>query len=202
MKKYKIQILLFLLMISIAGLSIFYKLKLNEIPDSIDSKNQTESEIQKVWIQFANSILTDDLKETKRLSTNCIYCPECLTNTPEEESRLEKFQDSNYDKLYSDLSYISIDTFLEKDKPLFLNAEIKTKLLNPNNYKIDLEDPIPDLFNRSCILSKEEFNSTKVYAVLVTVQKPTFNSEEGSAMKFTFIRTKKGLRFCEYLSIP
>ncbi|WP_061296100.1 hypothetical protein [Leptospira interrogans] len=199
MKKYKIQILLFLLMISIAGLSIFYKLKLNETPDSIDSKNQTESEIQKVWIQFANSILTDDLKETKRLSTNCIYCPECLTNTPEEESQ---FQDSNYDKLYSDLSYISIDTFLEKDKPLFLNAEIKTKLLNPNNYKIDLEDPIPDQFNRSCILSKEEFNSTKVYAVLVTVQKPTFNSEEGSQMKFTFIRTKKGLRFCEYLSIP
>ncbi|WML96048.1 hypothetical protein RBB68_17695 [Leptospira interrogans] len=202
MKKYKIQILLFLLMISIAGLSIFYKLKLNETPDSIDSKNQTESEIQKVWIQFANSILTDDLKETKRLSTNCIYCPECLTNTPEEESRLEKFQDSNYDKLYSDLSYISIDTFLEKDKPLFLNAEIKTKLLNPNNYKIDLEDPIPDRFNRSCILSKEEFSSTKVYAVLVTVQKPTSNSEEGSQRKFTFIRTKKGLRFCEYLSIP
>lgn len=202
MKKYKIQILLFLLMISIAGLSIFYKLKLNETPDSIDSKNQTESEIQKVWIQFANSILTDDLKETKRLSTNCIYCPECLTNTPEEESRLEKFQDSNYDKLYSDLSYISIDTFLEKDKPLFLNAEIKTKLLNPNNYKIDLEDPISDRFNRSCILSKEEFNSTKVYAVLVTVQKPTSNSEGDLQRKFTFIRTKKGLRFCEYLSIP
>ncbi len=189
-------------MISIAGLSIFYKLKLNETPDSIDSKNQTESEIQKVWIQFANSILTDDLKETKRLSTNCIYCPECLTNTPEEESRLEKFQDSNYDKLYSDLSYISIDTFLEKDKPLFLNAEIKTKLLNPNNYKIDLEDLIPDRFNRSCILSKEEFSSTKVYAVLVTVQKPTSNSEGDLQRKFTFIRTKKGLRFCEYLSIP
>ncbi|WP_061243731.1 hypothetical protein [Leptospira interrogans] len=202
MKKYRIQILLFLLMISIAGLSIFYKLKLNETPDSIDSKNQTESEIQKVWIQFANSILTDDLKETKRLSTNCIYCPECLTNTPEEESRLEKFQDSNYDKLYSDLSYISIDTFLEKDKPLFLNAEIKTKLLNPNNYKIDLEDLIPDRFNRSCILSKEEFSSTKVYAVLVTVQKPTSNSEGDLQRKFTFIRTKKGLRFCEYLSIP
>ncbi|KAK2617465.1 hypothetical protein CFV95_019605 [Leptospira interrogans] len=202
MKKYKIQILLFLLMISIAGLSIFYKLKLNETPDSIDSKNQTESEIQKVWIQFANSILTDDLKETKRLSTNCIYCPECLTNTPEEESRLEKFQDSNYDKLYSDLSYISIDTFLEKDKPLFLNAEIKTKLLNPNNYKIDLEDPISDRFNRSCILSKEEFSSTKVYAVSVTVQKPTSNSEGDLLRKFTFIRTKKGLRFCEYLSIP
>ncbi len=92
-------------MISIAGLSIFYKLKLNETPDSIDSKNQTESEIQKVWIQFANSILTDDLK----------------------------------DKTIGEISV----------------------------YKIDLEDPIPDRFNRSCILSKEEFNSTKVYAVLV-----------------------------------
>ncbi|EMI63986.1 hypothetical protein MAL08_17880 [Leptospira noguchii] len=199
MKKYKIQIFLFLLMMSIASLSIFYKLNLNKIVDSIDLENQTESEIQKAWIQFANSILAGDLKETKRLSTNCIYCPECLTNTPEEES---KYQDSNYDKFYSNLSYISIDTFLEKDIPLSLNAEIKAKLLNPNNYKIDSEDPIPDRFNRSCIISKEEFSSTKVYAVLVTVQKPTSESEGDVQRKFTFIRTKNGLRFCEYLSIP
>lgn len=118
MKKYKIQILLFLLMISIAGLSIFYKLKLNEIPDSIDSKNQTELEIQKVWIQFANSILTtNDLKETKRLSTNCIYCPECLTNTPEEESRLEKYQDSNYDNCIPIFPIYQLIPFWKKTNP-------------------------------------------------------------------------------------
>ncbi|EKR62605.1 hypothetical protein LEP1GSC036_2045 [Leptospira weilii str. 2006001853] len=205
MKKYKIQILLFSLTISIAGFSIFYKPNLNKIPDSIDSKNQTgsdpESEIQKVWIQFANSILENDLKEIKRLSTSCIYCPECLTNIPEEESQLEKFQDLNSDRFDSDPSYIPIDTFLEKNRNLFLNAEIKTKPLNLSIYKIYPDDANLNQFNRSCILSKKELSSTKVYTVSVTVRESIFGSE-GDQRIFTFIRTKKGFRFCGYLSIP
>ncbi|EQA64164.1 hypothetical protein LEP1GSC062_4455 [Leptospira alexanderi serovar Manhao 3 str. L 60] len=90
---------------------------------------------------------------------------------------------------------------MEKNRTLFLNAEIKTKLPNPSIYKIDPNDANLNRFNRSCILSKKELSSTKVYTVLVTFRKSIFGSE-GDQRIFTFIRTKKGFRFCEYLSVP
>ena len=80
---------------------------------------------------FANAVLSSDLKKIKQLSTNCIYCTDCITNTPKEDSLFNNFQKKNpntwYDKLYSDFCYIPINKFLKEGFVIVFDSISKIK---------------------------------------------------------------------------
>lgn len=164
-------------------------------------KPNSNQEMEKVWLRFADSVQKNDPAEFKKLSTKRIACGDCLSN--EEESigeKLREFKQNNGLDLEKIL-FIPVDRFLQKNYSNIFDEETRKVLKNSSRYSIHRNETIKRAHDPTCFISDLERQSSKRYEILVTVHKPIFG-DEITQKGFSFIQTKKGLQFCGTYLIP
>lgn len=172
---------------------------------TIDSFTLSNKELEKTWKVFANAILIGNKKIIKDISTNCVYCTDCPTNTRQEDSLFNEYQKKNpkiwYDKLSSEFSYISIDEFLTNDYPLIFDSIVNTRLFNQSKIRFFDEETNKNLYKKNCIINSQALKESTIIQLFV---KTIDWSEENEGMDkvFSFIKTKQGYKFCGYWTLP
>ncbi|PKV51655.1 hypothetical protein ATE84_3745 [Aquimarina sp. MAR_2010_214] len=131
-----------------------------------DEKNEfPKNEISKTWNNFLNALDSNRKKDFKELSGKKIRCYLCLENTLAEQKEIEVLKNNDslwYDKIYDELIYIPIDSFLKKDFDLIFNPEF-----------------VNALKEKKTIFHKRIIDGIEYYEVLVTTTEPTLDHEGG-----------------------
>lgn len=168
--------------------------------DSFDSHA-----LQKAWLLFANAVKAGNKNEIRALSTACINCVDCLTNTPREDSiNMELRQmhpDKWYDMMYRQLCFIKIGEFITDDLPIIFDEHTKARLLDPSKIVFARNDHNARLYENQCIAKAAQRRKAAYSEVLVTVIDPSA-SYEGSQKAFAFIKIGNSFKFCGYSLIP
>ncbi len=153
-----------------------------------DTKNEfRKSEISQTWNDFLNILESSREKDFKELSSEKIRCYLCLENTNTEQKEMEILRENDslwYDKIYDDLIYIPIDSFVKKDFDLIFNLEF-VKILKENE----------------TIFHKRIIDGIEYYEILVTTTKPTIG-HEGGQHNFQFKKINGKWKFNEIGTIP
>ena len=180
-------------------------LQLTDTIQTIKSTAQSDEEFKKDWITFVNAVLAGDLKTLKGLSSGCIYCTDCVTNSHKEDSLFSDFQNKNpdtwYARLNSEFYYISIDKFLREDLTIVFDSISKSRMLNDSKIRFHNDEANKDLYAKKCIVSGMDLRNVKILEMFVKVVDPS-SETEGMDKAFAFIQTKQGYKFCGYSTIP
>jgi hypothetical protein len=172
---------------------------------TVNPVNEFDKEFEAAWTTFANAILSGDLKKVKELSSNCIRCSDCVTNTPREDSLYNKFKNKNpdtwYDKLSSELSFIPIDQFIKEDLALLFDPVLKSRMFDTSKIGFHNDEINKKLYDKKCIISSANLKNSKLQEAVVLVIDPSVETE-GLQKAFAFIQTKQGYKFCGYSTIP
>ena len=156
--------------------------------DLID--NNEKSELVKTWKTFLKAISAHDMKQLKQLSHEKIRCLTCLDNTEEENQAMTHYMVTDpdwYDKLYKERIFVPIDTFCREDYPILFSKKFIKKLLNTKP-----------------AYAAEDFDSKKIYEVIITTAKPgeIAPGHQGVLHLFQFIKTSNGYKFWGIDTIP
>lgn len=146
-----------------------------------------KNEISQTWDNFLNVIESNNRKDFKELSNEKIKCYLCLenTNTEEKEIRILRENDSLwYNKIYDDLIYIAIDSFVKQDFDLIFNPEF-VKILKENETKFH----------------KRFIEGIEYYEILVSTTEPILGYE-GGQYNFQFKKINGEWKFNEIGTIP
>ena len=167
--------------------------------------DSSDKEFSKTWKEFSNAIIQNDKATFRKLSVECIYCTECVTNTNLEDSLFNIFRENNneiwYDTLYNRLSFISIDKFIAEDYNIIFTETVQ-KQLSDNTKMNALESRIDNIVNIPYCLKKELTNNyPQKKEVLITFNDKLENGE-GWQIALDFIKTKDGYKFSSYSTIP
>ncbi|SIQ89574.1 hypothetical protein [Maribacter ulvicola] len=151
-------------------------------------KQLPNNEVSKMWSQFLRDLEINDKVAFKKASGETIRCYDCLENTPSEMKKMSLLRENDalyYNKIYDNLIYIPIDSFIANDYDI---------LFNPQFINILQE-------NETIIV--REVTEGKTYAhILVTTTLPTAFFE-GGQHNFSFIKIKDGQwRLNEISTIP
>ena len=153
-----------------------------------DAKNGLRNnEISQTWNNFLNIIESNNGKHFKELSSKKIRCYLCLENTNTEQKEMEILRENDslwYHKIYDDLIYIPIDSFVKKDFHLIFNPEF-VKILKENE----------------TIFHKKIIEGIEYYEILVTTTEPTLG-HEGRQHNFQFKKINGEWKFNEIGTIP
>jgi hypothetical protein len=171
-------------------------------PHSTEDK---DSLLKLTWIKFSKAALNKDLKTFKAMSTKCVYCEWCLVNTAKEDTLFEAYKAANektwYDKLNSDLCFISIDKFVSEDYDLFFTADTKSRMLDTSKLYFADNKHNSGLYNKPCIIGKNKLADLDCKEVLLTVVDST-PKREGAQLAFAFVKIKGQYKFCGMSTIP
>ena len=180
----------------ILGSSFSSTLTLNSDNDSL---------IKAAWEKFYKAILNKDFKTFKAMSTDCINCPWCVTNTKKEDTLFNSYRAANhkswYDTLYSDLSYISIDKFMKEDYDFIFTKKTKSRMRKKYNLVFLDVEIYPRLYAKPCIIDAPDLNKLDPKEVLL-VDTEAAPKRDGPRMAFVFIKVKGEYKFCGFSSIP
>jgi len=172
----KISLSLFLLLLTITSVSCRQE------------KNASGDDVTVMWTSFLSNLAAEDKEAFKNISGETIRCYDCLENTPSEAQQMNFLRENDslwYDKIYDDLIYIPIDSFIANDYDI---------LFNPKFINI--------LQENETVISSEETNGIKYTHILVTTTPPTAFFEGGQHM-FSFEKTTDGdWKFYEISTIP
>ncbi len=164
-----------------------------------------DEEFQRAWKLFADAILKQDIKSIKALSTDCIMCTDCFTNTPLEDSLFKKFQKENpdtwYQKLYNDFSFVLVDHFIKEDFDIIFNEKVKLRLLNKSKLIYIDDNHNAKVYAKPCVIGTASLNELDFQEVLLTYIDPT-PKFEGSQRAFAFVKIKGQYKFCGFSTIP
>ena len=162
-------------------------------------------EFQDAWKLFADAILKQDIKSIKALSTDCIMCTDCFTNTPLEDSLFKKIQKENpdtwYQKLYNDFSFVPVDHFIKEDFDIIFNEKVKLRLLNKSKLIYIDDNHNAKVYAKPCVIGTASLNELDFQEVLLTYIDPT-PKFEGSQRAFAFVKIKGQYKFCGFSTIP
>ena len=172
---------------------------------TIRTSPKQDEEFEKAWTKFANAVLSRNPKALAELSSACIYCTHCVTNTPKEDSLFNDFRSKNpdawYEKLNSEYCYIPINKFLSDDFELIFDSITTSKMLKASKISYHDDGHNKGLYKNNCIAKSSELKNSKLLEMFVKVI--DYSSEtEGLSKAFAFIQTKQGYRFCGYSTIP
>ncbi len=177
----------------------------NSIKTTSIVDGKADQEFKQAWLEFSNAILSQDLKLIKSLSSDCIFCSDCVVNTPKEDSIFKEFQEKNpdqwYDKLTSELCYISIDKFLTEDLNLIFNEKIKSRLLDKTKIIYADDNHNSKVYSIKCIIGSLQTAQCEFKEVFLTYTDPT-SKIEGSQWAFAFVKTSGKYKFCGFSTIP
>jgi hypothetical protein len=150
-------------------------------------------------------VLSGDLGKVKQLSANCINCPLCVTDAPEEDSLFEVFRQKNpdtwYDKLYNEMAFIPVDRFLREDFPGIFNTQTKQRLLGKPKFIIHDDETVKNIYYKNCMITPSEIKNAKLFEVFIKIVDPS-SKTEGMDAAFAFIKTNHGYKFCGFSTIP
>jgi hypothetical protein len=171
-----------------------------------ESFTLSNKELEKSWRIFTNAVLSNNLREIKEISTACIHCTDCPTNTRQEDSLFSEYQKKNpntwYDKLYSQFSYIPIDEFLTNDYPSVFDSVVKSRFYNQSAIRFyDVNEINMHLYSKNCIVNSstiKESTITEIFVKTIDWSEET----EGMSKVFSFLKTKDGYKFCGYWTLP
>ena len=170
-----------------------------------DTTNIDSIEFKEAWNSFADAAIHNDIKRLRKLSTNCIYCTYCVTDTKYKDSLFTDFQNRNekiwYDKFYNELSYIPADIFFKEEYQLIFDSALikritdqsKINFLNRGNNKMTKIHP--------CYKNIFKNKFPNIQEVLVTRIDPS-SKYEGAQIALDFIMTKNGYKFFSFYTIP
>jgi hypothetical protein len=166
---------------------------------------ESDEELKRAWSLFSKAILFNDIQALKDLSTDCIRCSACVTNTSSEDSVFTVYRNNNpdtwYDTLYGELSYIPLQIFLEKDLRLLFDANTNSRLLDSSKISFHDDNHNKGLYIKECIIKPSDSSKADIQEVLLTVIDPS-SETEGMQKGFAFVKTEKGYKFCGYSTIP
>ena len=161
--------------------------------------------LHKAWIDFAQAVIGGDEKTLRASSTSCIYCVNCLENTPAEDSAQTRFKEKHprswYRLMYAKQCYIPVDKFISDDLPLIFDATTKKRLTDSIKVLFHDDSENKHLYEKSCILRKGERDNAECYEVLVQTTDLSIFSE-GLQKAFAFVRIGNRYIFCGYSTIP
>ena len=150
-------------------------------------KKQVAEELPSQWITFLNHLETNDKVAFKKASGKTIYCYDCLENTPAEMEKMNLMRDTDslwYDKIYENLVYIPIDSFILNDYDIFFNPKF-VQLLKENE----------TLFRYN-----EESGIERLHIYVTTTPPTAFF--EGGQHSFSFTKMNDEWKFTETSTIP
>lgn len=170
-----------------------------------DTTNIDSINFKETWSSFADAVINNDFKRLKELSTDCIYCTYCVTDTRDKDSLFTNFQNKNekiwYDKLYNELSYLPADKFFKEDYKLIFDNNIISRIGDKS--KINFLDRGNDTMTNIHPCYKDIFKNKfpNIQEVLVTRIDPS-PKYEGAQFALDFIMTKSGYKFFSFYTIP
>ncbi|WP_430429490.1 hypothetical protein [Maribacter litoralis] len=138
-------------------------------------KRASGDDVSVIWASFLSDLTTEDKEAFKKASAETIRCYDCLENTPSEVQHMNLLRENDslwYSKIYDDLIYIPIDTFIANDYDI---------LFNPTFINI--------LQENETIISSEETNGVTYAHILVTTTLPTAFFE-GAQHFFSFVKNE------------
>lgn len=161
--------------------------------------------LHKAWSAFTKAIISGDEKALRASSASCIYCVECLENTPAEDSAQRRFQEvhprSWYRRKYSKQRYIPAERFISNDVPIIFDKETISRLNNPSLLMFHNDSVNKHLYEKNCIVKPRDRRNAECYEVFVQVVDPS-PASEGFQKAFAFMRVGSRYIFCGYSTIP
>jgi len=160
---------------------------------------QDSIEMADLWQKFRKAFAAKDLKKLEKLSVSQIYCSECYDNTPEEKQRNEKLMQTGEWSNFMEQAYcVPLAKFLQEDVAIISDYIGKKTISQP--FQMYNDEANKTLFTQK--LKKKQFsNPVQCYSIIVTLTEPS-PEFEGLQALFTFVKTKKGFRFCGYGTVP
>lgn len=173
--------------------------------DSLYLKNRADSLIRLTWKEFSKAVLRKDMEKIKAMSTACVHCRWCATNTAREDSIFRAFpatdEKARYEHLYGQLSAIPMEIFLEEDFRLIFTKKTLSRMRNENNYVFtDIAD-LPRYYDRDCIIKGREKHELDIKEVLL-IDIDSKQEQEGLRMAFVFIKVNGRYMFCGFSRVP
>lgn len=169
------------------------------------NNNDNDAIFKATWNKFTKAVLSKDLKTFKAMSTNCLNCSWCVTNTAKEDSLFEAYQKVNekiwYDKLYSEFSYISIDKFINEDYIFIFKSETKSRMQDTSKLYFADDKQNSKLYMKTCIVGVAEEQTLDFKEVFLTIVDST-PKREGAQFTFAFVKIKGQYKFCGFSTIP
>lgn len=192
-------IILFIALHSVILGSSFY------LTSNFNINSDNDSLIKTTWEKFYIAILNKDFKTFKVMSTDCINCPWCVTNTKKEDTLFNSYRAANlkswYDTLYSNLSYISIDKFMKEDYNFIFTKKTKSRMRKKYNLVFSDVEIYPRLYAKPCIIDTPDLNKLDPKEVLL-VDTEAAPKRDGPQMAFVFIIVKGEYKFCGFSYLP
>jgi hypothetical protein len=168
------------------------------------SQNPTNDSLLKLtWDKFAKAVLKKDMKLIKSLSTDCIECLFCVTNTRKEDSLFTIYMDQNeklwFNKLNSELSFIPIDKFISEDFKIIFTKKIEEGLLDSTKLHFAYDNHNASIFSKPCIITTKKEEKLDFREVRVRTTEPDPSTKyEGSSCGFEFVKLNGQYKFCGF----
>ncbi|WP_164674188.1 hypothetical protein [Maribacter litoralis] len=138
-------------------------------------KRAADDDVTVMWASLLSDLAAEDKEAFKEASAETIRCYDCLENTPSEVQHMNLLRENDslwYSKIYEDLIYIPIDSFIANDYDTLFNPKF-VKILQENE----------------TIISSEETNGVTYAHILVTTTLPTAFFE-GAQHIFSFVKNE------------
>lgn len=181
-------------------LSVFISILCFSIASAQEPINQQDSiAVANVWQDFRKAFAEKDLEQLGKLSVSQIYCSECYDNTSEEKERNEKLmQTDGWGDFVEQAYYVTVVKFLQEDIAV-ISDYIGNKIIS-QAFQIYNDEANATLFTQK-LKKKQLSNPVQCYSIIITLTEPS-PEFEGLQAVFTFVKTKKGFRFCGYGTVP
>jgi len=138
-------------------------------------KKASGDDVSVMWASFLSDLSAEDKEAFKKASGETIRCYDCLENTPSEVQYMNLLRENDslwHSKIYEDLIYIPIDSFIDNDYDILFNPTF-TNILQENE----------------TIFSSEETNGITYAHILVTTTLPTAFFD-GAQHIFSFVKNE------------
>lgn len=156
------------------SLSFFLLLTITSVSCQ-QEKRASGDDVSVIWASFLSDLTTEDKEAFKNTSGETIRCYDCLEKTPSEAQQMNLLRENDslwYSKIYEDLIYIPIDSFIANDYDILFNPKF-VKILQENE----------------TIISSEETKGVTYAHILVTTTLPTAFFE-GAQHIFSFVKNE------------
>ena len=177
----------------------------NEFQTRSDASTTSDKKLHLAWSDFRKAIKAKDISALRRLSTDCILCSDCLTNTAEEDAMIDKLKIDNpetwYGSIYDSLSFIPFNKFLKEEYPLVFDSLLRANMYVDALVSFYDSDHNLQRHLHSCIKFNLDLKNPKLREVLVQLSGPSLK-HEGATAALAFIETKNTYLFCGYSTIP
>ena len=151
-------------------------------------KKASGDDVTNMWTSFLSDLEAEDKEAFKNSSAETIRCYDCIENTPSEVQQMSILREQDslwYDKIYDDLIYIPIDSFIANDYDI---------LFNPQFINILQE-------NETVYLSEQKEGVTYAHILVITTPPTAFF--EGGQHSFLFVKEPNGFfKLTEISTIP